>query len=412
MNQVGATCADKYKTSDFYLLAPGTGITNAYIDNRQVGLTGTSMAAPMVTGAIAIVHQMWPHMTGENLVKLLLTTANKDLPGYQEHTHGQGLLNLDRATQPVGVTGIPTSGRTDSPVISMETITGGAAVGTISADAFVSMEQVMVLDEFERDFYVDLNNSVTIDNRVGSFVEEHTMFGAALNSYAGLSSTKYFSQTPVTENISFTLGVNQHLDNDYVMGVNYTSQLTESTTVDIGYGLVKETHDFLNNFQAGVMGVGRDHHTQFVNISGTHNFNDEFYAFGNLQMGATDVEASDEFSLVQGYSTLYSTAWNIGLGYKPTNAWEIGGTFSQPLSVVSGTMDYKVPAGRTLDGQVRYNEGSASVVSTATEYNTGMYVKYTNEHMQARAYGEYRHNVSGQAGVDAVHSGVSIGVRF
>jgi subtilisin family serine protease len=40
-------------------------------------MAGTSMAAPYVTGGVALISQMWPYMKGENLVKLLTTTACK-----------------------------------------------------------------------------------------------------------------------------------------------------------------------------------------------------------------------------------------------------------------------------------------------------------------------------------------------
>jgi hypothetical protein len=53
--------------------------------------SGTSQAAPHVTGAFGVLNQMWPYMKGDNLVRLVLNTANKDLPGYNVNVHGQGL---------------------------------------------------------------------------------------------------------------------------------------------------------------------------------------------------------------------------------------------------------------------------------------------------------------------------------
>ena len=53
------------------------------------------MAAPIVTGQVAVLHQMWPHMKGENLVKLVTTTADKDITGYDVNIHGQGIVDFD-----------------------------------------------------------------------------------------------------------------------------------------------------------------------------------------------------------------------------------------------------------------------------------------------------------------------------
>lgn len=79
---------------NFGLTAPGTGIKNV---NASYGTTdiltgkldkdlyrvssGTSMAAPMVTGAAALVAQKFPFMSGKQIADTLLSTANKDYIG-------------------------------------------------------------------------------------------------------------------------------------------------------------------------------------------------------------------------------------------------------------------------------------------------------------------------------------------
>ena len=122
-------CIDAKKIKDFYIMADGTGVTSTAENGGYVTQTGTSMAAPVVTGSIAVLHQMWPHMKGKHLVQLVLVTGNKNIAGYDENIHGQGLLDMDKATRPVGATGIPTTGRTNGGVSS---INGGANISGIS----------------------------------------------------------------------------------------------------------------------------------------------------------------------------------------------------------------------------------------------------------------------------------------
>ena len=76
---------------NFSLAAPGTLVknVNASYNTRDI-LTGkldndlyrvssgTSMAAPMVTGAAALVAQKFPFMSGKQIADTLLSTANKD----------------------------------------------------------------------------------------------------------------------------------------------------------------------------------------------------------------------------------------------------------------------------------------------------------------------------------------------
>lgn len=68
-----------------------------YTDNTgYVGMNGTSMAAPLVTGAVALLAEKYPWMTNRNLVTTILTTAteahNEPSPIY-----GRGLLDVNRA---------------------------------------------------------------------------------------------------------------------------------------------------------------------------------------------------------------------------------------------------------------------------------------------------------------------------
>ena len=78
----GDGCLDAAKISDSFLLAPGVDITSTYPGGGYATMTGTSMAAPLVASAAAVLHQMWPHLSGRQLAALLLETADRDIPGY------------------------------------------------------------------------------------------------------------------------------------------------------------------------------------------------------------------------------------------------------------------------------------------------------------------------------------------
>ena len=100
-NIVAGTCNDKYRMSDFYILAPGNAFSAGKTGTDVYNIsTGTSEAAAVVSGAVAIIHQQWPQMTGSNIVKLLTATANKDLVNYDKDVMGAGLLDLEKATRP------------------------------------------------------------------------------------------------------------------------------------------------------------------------------------------------------------------------------------------------------------------------------------------------------------------------
>lgn len=66
--------------------------------------SGTSMAAPVVSGAAAVLKGAFPNLTARQVVDILLRTAT-DLgaPG-TDPVYGRGLVNLARALQPIGPT--------------------------------------------------------------------------------------------------------------------------------------------------------------------------------------------------------------------------------------------------------------------------------------------------------------------
>ena len=61
------TCNTNQRISDHYIVAPGRYIAAPDANGEYRTNSGTSMAAPQVSGAVAIIHQMWPHMKGENI---------------------------------------------------------------------------------------------------------------------------------------------------------------------------------------------------------------------------------------------------------------------------------------------------------------------------------------------------------
>jgi hypothetical protein len=87
-----------------FLLAPGQSIRTFVETGQEFLFSGTSLAAPAVSGAVALLAQAFPNLTGAQIVELLLRNAD-DLgaPG-PDPIYGWGLLNIGRAFAPSGTT--------------------------------------------------------------------------------------------------------------------------------------------------------------------------------------------------------------------------------------------------------------------------------------------------------------------
>jgi len=89
--------------------APGSSIysTVDLDDSTESGSygtkSGTSMAAPHVTAAIAILKQQFPNLTSTQLVSLLTSTATDLGDAGVDDVYGVGMLNLNAASTPSGM---------------------------------------------------------------------------------------------------------------------------------------------------------------------------------------------------------------------------------------------------------------------------------------------------------------------
>ncbi|MGH1600984.1 S8 family serine peptidase [Campylobacter majalis] len=68
------------KAGLFSIMAPGTNINAAYSrnDNDFIKMSGTSMAAPFVSGVAALVQEKFPFLNGKQIADVILSTANSD----------------------------------------------------------------------------------------------------------------------------------------------------------------------------------------------------------------------------------------------------------------------------------------------------------------------------------------------
>lgn len=83
------------------IAAPGGDIKSTHVNGSYETWSGTSMAAPHASGAVALVMERFPYMTGEQSLQVLLTTADQlgsnSATQTPEPIAGWGKINLERA---------------------------------------------------------------------------------------------------------------------------------------------------------------------------------------------------------------------------------------------------------------------------------------------------------------------------
>ncbi len=145
-------------TARWYLVAPGTSVLNAgkASNTSYVYMSGTSMAAPIVAGAAALLEGAWPQLKAAEVASILFQTATDLGAAGVDSVYGWGLLNVDRALQPVGSLSVPLSGSTSTLSTSSATLrTSTASWSGLRAAAHGGQFRGITVDSFNRDFGID-----------------------------------------------------------------------------------------------------------------------------------------------------------------------------------------------------------------------------------------------------------------
>lgn len=385
-NVSGNSCLDKYRVSDFYILAPGMLVNSVSPTSVSASgtkaMSGTSQASAVAAGALAVVNQLWPYMTATNQVQLLLKTANKNLPGYNPDTMGQGLLDLDRATQPVGTLGIALNGRTSSTV----PLSGGIALATTSTSTISTLSSVSAVDSFQRDFSVNMAGGIAVNNLMRNPV--------MMDADPGYNWSGRWTGLVADQNLQMPMSGNQN-------GVD-TTMTVDSRMMPKRLGEVEPT-------TTHQLTMTNSTYNPFVNFSGAYGqtksaFTVEYSAL--YQPGERDTKRGQPQGWwAQGGTMMTNVNYTSGLVTNVTPIFAVhamGGYQYKDWNlfagvkpvVVSGTVNFNIPTSVDADGVMKYTQVSNNLVGGTPITYFG--VKYQHNFDDA---GYIRHSVGFRAQV-------------
>lgn len=136
-----------------YIAALGSRVRSIDHNGTSYFYSGTSFAAPVVSGAIALIAQAFPTLTPAQIVALLYRSADDRGAVGVDAVYGNGELNIARAFSPIGSLSLAGSA---VPV----SLAGNATLGSAMGDAAQGGLGAVIRDEFGRDFDTDLSSTV------------------------------------------------------------------------------------------------------------------------------------------------------------------------------------------------------------------------------------------------------------
>ena len=387
--------------ADYCLAAPGENVRVAYFGPhpdtgpgaRGVATwDGTSFAAPMVTGGLALMKQYFrDQLSDTDLLARLLRTADRTGQYADAAIYGRGLLDLGAATSPVGSTAIALGNRVDGPGSVLES--SGLRLGTAFGDGLASAldgRQIAAFDALGAPFWYDLGDFASatpgpsLSERLRGF--QRAMGDRLSVPLLDLPPAPH-GGTPhlrLSDSATSSSEKASHLAFDgpsliAVLPAAASLTATAVTTDGIagqepasGAALSWRPPEALLGLRAGWMGeeqtlLGTASGGAFGSLAGQAVFTgiEANAEFGPWRLGASaeigSVSAQPRGGLVREISPLATSAFALHANRSTADgsAWRL--SLSQPLRIESGHALLDVPTGRTKAGNVVRNVLSADL---------------------------------------------------
>lgn len=401
---------------------------------------GTSYAAPYVTGGLAVLrHYFRNQMTNPQILDRLYRTAtvrpDPVAPGGQCHahldvdgdrsrcelssTHGWGLMNLDAATRPVGVTSVALDGslRGRRAAASSSFLRGGPALGDALASALRG-RSVALFDELDAPFWTGLDNLAgvaagpALPARLSRFLAPGTEVrgrdGLRASAAPGLAggvvefpwrssrlrlgfnrasgdqqwSGGHAGLAPLARGgLSLTVGAGAFEASTFTAASGFdrrggdrgsvtgavTAWRPPDSPLGLRLGFLRESDRALGTTASGAFGrlaAGVSFGGVGVSARVGH-----WRLSADGEWGSARPEA--RYGLVRGISRLVTSAFSVAAERSLKDGARLRLSASQPLRVERGRARFRIPTGRTPDGAVTRSTVAAPLAPSGRQIDLG-----------------------------------------
>jgi len=189
------TCKKKNKYKYFFVVAPGQSIYAGIANGGYASKNGTSMAAPHVTGVVALLQRYWPVLkkrTG-SVANIIFHTAQDLGAKGVDPIYGWGLVRANKAMSPLGRKYL----RKTNKVYSLSS----SKLRVSHALAALTPESISFFDKYDRDFQIPL----------ATFAPSYS---GTLDRWMKVEDSRSHSSQKFEDGLSFIVDSEQYNPND------------------------------------------------------------------------------------------------------------------------------------------------------------------------------------------------------
>jgi subtilisin family serine protease len=392
--------------------------TSSY-ENKQ----GTSMAAPLVTGAAAVLRAAWTNLTAPQAAEILLKSAVDLGEKGTDDVYGVGMLNLYKAVQANGNASFSFSTLSSSKSYSLASsaISSSEIFGdSISKNLSPNLSKAIFLDDYGRDYKVNLASNISYQRRniidsssITSFNNYQHKTLDLINSEHHLTKLQFYTNSYKNNSAKNPFGLkfltidNSREDARIVgeSGLYFAHDFSQNSKftkgLKLGFAVNKDKSDDLNkdrlsNF-ISIQNTGSSPFQHFVsnklsNNSSKFTFNQniqEKKIFEKFRLGFSNQTSYDKYNVrdnqMSDFSLFYKASEKTDLSFSFGNLNEFNNNFLNSKMVgafeslgVTKTSYFKVSLSKELKKNL-YLIGAVSEGNTQARGNDiGVFRKFSN----------------------------------
>lgn len=293
------TAGAKTSYTTRWIMAPGEAILapQTMAGNNAYALwSGTSMAAPVISGSLMLLQNAWPILKTKGTTADLLLATTKDLGAVGvDAVYGRGLANLTTAFNPYGsLTVTKANGQTIAVTSLTGSLLSSGALGSLSSIQS-KLANYTTFDGYARNFTVNLSGLIKAPT------SKATLNPLPTNTYSGPKVMK-FAGGELAFALESTGGAAQHIG-------EFAYNADQAPPMMTGYSLFTSQTGSVSG-----MGYGASSSYPFAKAL----FNDDLIA---RQM--SDFDTSNMSALAQGgyqfsYGAGFARNWRVAASYTAT----------------------------------------------------------------------------------------------
>ena len=239
------------------VVAPGQNVRSAWEQNNFNTISGTSMAAPHVSGAILLLKEAFPFLSGEELLwALYLSAVDLGVPG-EDNIYGMGMIDVHAAFQHLSQIHTPVDPSSQIYDIHLDSVTIPNYRENTCDDTFTPTVFFKNLGDFSInniDFTLKINGDTILNNIWTGSLAPNSSSSLTLPILSGLNLGK--NEIQVLSNLGSSFNEYDYFNNstiirfsiikeittlpfieDFENGINDTTWIIENIDLDKTWGI-------------------------------------------------------------------------------------------------------------------------------------------------------------------------------